>query len=62
MQEEITRHLKLVTKRIDKMAKESQDQKGFNMETSRLRLLTELVREQVEVQEIMGSPNNNAPL
>lgn len=58
MQEEIKNQLKLLTKRIDKLAKESQAQVGFNTQTSRLRLLAELVREQAETQEIIPSEKN----
>lgn len=53
MQEDIKNQLKLITKRIDKLAQESQAKVGFNTQTSRLRLLAELVREQAETQEII---------
>jgi len=53
MKEELKSQLKLITKRIDKLAKESQAKIGFNTQTSRLRLLAELVREQADNQEIV---------
>jgi len=53
MNEEVSNQLKLITKRIDKLAKESQTKMGFNTQTSRLKLLAELVREQAETQEII---------
>lgn len=53
MQEELKTQLQLITKRIDNLAKENQAKVGFNNETSRLRLLAELVREQSENQEIV---------
>lgn len=53
MEEELKSQLKLITKRIDILAKESQAKVGFNTQTSRLRLLAELVREQAENQEII---------
>ncbi len=48
MQEEIKNHLKLITKRIEKLSQENQMKFGYNTKSARLRLLTELVREQVE--------------
>lgn len=59
MKEEIKSQLKLITKRIDKLAKESQVKVGFNTQTSRLRLLAELVREQAETQEIIPFVEND---
>ena len=50
MQEEIRNHLKLVTKRVEKLSQESQIKNGYNVKTARLRLLTELVREQIDLQ------------
>jgi hypothetical protein len=52
MQEDIKNQLKLITKRIDKLAQESQTKVGFNQKTARLRLLAGLAREQSENQEI----------
>ncbi len=52
MQEDIKSQLKTITKRIDKLAQESQSKVGFNQKTARLRLLSELAREQSESQEI----------
>lgn len=52
MQEDIKNQLKTITKRIDKLAQENQSRYGFNQRTARLRLLTELVREQAENHEI----------
>lgn len=50
MQEEIRNHLKLVTKRVEKLSQESQIKNGYNVRTARLRLLTELVREQIDLK------------
>ncbi len=50
MQEEIRNHLKLVTKRIEKLSQECQIKNGYNVRTARLRLLTELVREQIDLK------------
>lgn len=55
MQDEINQNLKIITKRIEKLASESQIKQGFNQHTSRLRLLAELVREQAEINEIFIS-------
>ena len=52
MQDEINQHLRIITKRIEKLASESQIKQGFNQHTSRLRLLAELAREQAETNEI----------
>lgn len=60
MKEEVKSQLKLITKRIDKLANESQAKVGFKTQTSRLRLLAELVREQSESQEIVIHPQAKA--
>lgn len=52
MDNELKSHLKLITKRIDSAAMESMKANGFSEKTARLRLLAELVREQVESQAI----------
>lgn len=61
MQEDIKNQLRLITKRIDKLSKESEITFAFNQKTARLRLLGELVREQVDSQDIkMPSRTNNS--
>lgn len=52
MQDDIKNHLKMILKRIDKLSKESLLKQGYNSRTARLRLLAELVREQVDPLEI----------
>ena len=59
MQEEIKNQLLLISKRIDKLTKESEVNFGFNQKTARLRLLGELVREQAESQEIKIFPTQH---
>lgn len=52
MEDEIKSRLKFLTKRIDKLSQESFLKSGYSHQTARLRLLTELVREQLNEQEI----------
>lgn len=53
MQEDIQNHIRIILKRIDKLAQESSAVQGFNSYTNRLKLLSELVREQTEADEII---------
>jgi hypothetical protein len=53
MQEDIKNQLKTITKRIHKLAQESQTKFGFSQKTARLRFLAELAQEQSESQEIL---------
>lgn len=58
MNEELTNHLKVINKRLDKLAKTQFEAEGFTEKTCRLRLLAELVREQSQSQEIEARKKN----
>ncbi|MEY4617077.1 MAG: hypothetical protein RJB66_2037 [Pseudomonadota bacterium] len=53
MQEDVKNQIRLLVKQIERLADESQTNEGYTVKTSRLRLLTEIVKEQTEANEII---------